>query len=70
MPSLQGSKGNANRQAMGKGKKQQIGFRTDSLQSSGSGLIGTGRTSPGERIAFGLILLVEAPDPFLHFLWA
>ena len=55
---------------MGKGKKQQIGFRTDSLQSSGSGLIGTGRTSPGERIAFGLILLVEAPDPFLHFLWA
>ena len=27
--------------------KQHIGFRKDSLQSTGSGLIGTGRTSSG-----------------------
>ena len=52
LPSAQEVKGRANRLAVGRGKnpaKQHIGFRLDSLQSNGSGLIGTGHTSAGEN---------------------
>ena len=49
--SVQEANGKANRHAAGKGKnpaKQHFGFRTESLQTNTSGLIGTGRNSSGE----------------------
>lgn len=51
--SVQEANGKASRHAAGKGKnpaKQHLGFRTESLQSNPSGLIGTGRKSSGERL--------------------